>query len=88
MYQLGNFCEMCPRNTYQDEVGQSSCKKCPGELFTDGLMSRNISACKGTAVTNFVDTRVRHWCAILIWSCLHGLICFDWCFKVRVGAGS
>ncbi|KAL4218702.1 positive regulation of smoothened signaling pathway [Mactra antiquata] len=44
-YAYNDYCEVCPKGTYQDLEGQTSCKQCPENWSTAGLMTNDKKYC-------------------------------------------
>ena len=47
IYGKGNSCPPCPKNTYNNEIGQSACISCPPGTCTSGTGSTGLHACQG-----------------------------------------
>lgn len=47
-YASDNYCKLCDRGYYQDEIGHASCKECPDGYTTKGLMTRDRELCNVT----------------------------------------
>lgn len=46
-FEYNGECNPCPRGSYQDLPGETSCEKCPEQLTTAGLASVSIDDCSG-----------------------------------------
>ena len=42
-----DLCELCPKNTFQNKVGQTSCEKCPNGTTTTSTGSTSLVDCGG-----------------------------------------
>lgn len=50
-----SFCQLCPKDYYQDRGKQKSCKKCPVNSFTDSLGSTKLDDCKRTKCQSYIN---------------------------------
>ncbi len=51
---LGPLCRVCPKNSYQDQPGETACKNCEHGTKTLQLAATSAEACGGTLTRTYV----------------------------------